>query len=147
MILILLSGIVGAAAGGGAHMALARLGPEAVGEARPQASEAVPEGSWRFMPLGALLLPVTDVTGQFAGYATIEIAVELPADQEEAAKERIPIVIDAINRQVWRTPIGINAARRTLDLDALRRLALSSARATFGADAVRGVAITKVEPA
>lgn len=146
IVIILLSAIVGAAGGGGAHLALARLAPPAATDAKPHAAEEH-EGPWHFMSLGPLLLPVTDMTGQFAGYATIEIAIEVPAEQEEAGKERIPLVVDAINRQVWRTPIGINAARRTLDLDALRRLALASARTTFGEDMVRSVAVTKVEPA
>lgn len=134
---------IGAFLIGGAGGAAAYVGANYFSKKPVEAPAAV---EMSYVPLGPLVLPVTDQAGAFLGYRRFELALGVNAGDEEVVGTRVPEVIDRLNREVWRVPLALDASKATLDLDRLKRIVLAAARAQPETSSVRVVLVTAVSP-
>jgi len=130
----------GAGLGAGSAFGAGLLMPaqsEAAAEPRP-----ADEGPPAFVPM-ELLVPLVFDDGQLAGYANLKLQLLVEAEQNESVTARLPLLLNAINLQTYRTPLAGAAGGRLPDLNQLRGLIQRSAERTLGHAVVRQVAIVE----
>nr|WP_294171076.1 hypothetical protein [uncultured Sphingomonas sp.] len=132
----------GLLAGGGASLAVAQLRPAEQVAGRDPSDEPP-----QFVPAGSVLVPLVFEDGQLAGYASIDVQLQVVAEESEAVAARMPLLLHAINLRTFRTPLAAGADGRLPDLQAFRRLVAIAADTAFGRGRVRHVAITQARPA
>lgn len=128
--------------GGGASLAVAQLRPAE----RAAASEPSDEPP-QFVPGGSILVPLVFEDGQLAGYASIDVQLQVAAEESEAVAARMPLLLHAINLRTFRTPLAAGPGGQLPDLRAFRRLVAIAADTAFGRGTVRHIAITQARPA
>jgi hypothetical protein len=139
---LVLATVLGAVSGaGGSYLAMQAMPAEPAVKADP-----APPALWAYVAMDPVLVPVSDAQGQFSGYVKVSMAIRTAIGTEEAVKARFPEILDHFNRVAWRTPIGVDARRQSLDVDRIRAIGLAAARQTLGSKAVPAVAIVAVEP-
>ncbi len=138
--LILLPLGLAAGAGGGAGVSLVTA---------PKSAKAEPlaAASGRFVTLGALLIPVMLADGQLTAYVTIEAQIEVGEADEEAATERVPLIIHAVNLRAFTTPLGAGPDGRLPDAARVRAIVAEEAGKILGSGRVRSIALTRLAPA
>lgn len=137
----------GLATGGGAAFGVRAILPGAA-EAEPKPKSEADEGdATAFVPVGAVLVPMTYSDGQLTGYVTIECSLEVSAEEKAGIEARLPLLLHAINMRAYRAPLAAGADGRLPDVQLFRRLVLEEARKIYGGGAVRTVAVTKAQPA
>lgn len=140
--LLLMVLIAGLAAGGASAFAISWLHPTG-GVAKPAEKSApdadeVPE----FVP-GEVLVPLVFGDGQLAGYADIKLQLRVAPGTGEDIKARLPLLLNAINLQTYRTPLASGADGRLPDLTAFRALVQRSADQALGRGTILQIAITE----
>lgn len=139
-VLILLGGLL---TGGAAAFAvsLVQPGPKSgdhATEAAAKERDATPE----FVP-AEVLLPLVDGDGQLATYATIKLELRVEPGSGEEVKERLPLLLNAINLRTYRTPLATGPDGRLPDLAGFRLLVQSAADQSLGKGTIRQIAITE----
>lgn len=129
---------LGLATGGAAAFGTGLL----LGDHRTAASEATV-----FVPTGQILAPLVFGDGRLAGYVAFEAQLEVPASQGNAIKERLPVLLNAINMRTYRTPMASGPDGLLPSIQAFRRVLLESAAETYGRPNIRRVAVTQATPA
>lgn len=127
--------------GGGAAVAVARLHPAEQAAAN---EDPVP---LQFVPAGNILAPLVFEDGQLAGYASMEVQLQVAAGDAEAVTARLPLLLHAINLQTYRTPLAAGPDGQLPDLEAFRHVVAAATKQAFGTGKVRHVAITQARPA
>lgn len=140
IIVMALAGLV-AGAGGGAAVAIFLPSGE------PQERAPVEAGDGVFVTLGALLVPLSFPDGNFTGYVRIEAQLEVAVDEEEAVKERLPLIIHAVNIRAYGKPLAAGPDGRLPNAAAFRTIVAEEAAKVLGKGAVRSVALTSLAPA
>lgn len=143
--LLLLIG--GAGVGGASAFAVGLLHPPpAAGDkpapARSETDEEAPE----FVP-AEVLVPLVFEDGQLAGYASLKLALRVAPGTGETTKERLPLLLNAINLQTYRTPLATGPDGRLPDLATFRSLVQRSADQALGKGTILQVAITEARTA
>lgn len=100
-----------------------------------------------FVATGPILTPLVSSDGSLVGYASIEVQLEVRVGQAEVVKQRLPLLLHAINLQTFRFPLAAGPDGTLPDLSRFRALVTGAASKTFGPGAVHQVAITQARPA
>jgi hypothetical protein len=137
LLIVLLAGL---GLGGGAALAtMLVLGPRP-GEESTDVKSA-------FVPTDKILAPLVFADGRLAGYVQFDVQLEVPQDKALFVKDRLPLLLHAINMRTYRTPMAAGPDGILPDLDVFRKVVLQSSQEAFGAPLVRKVAITAASPA
>lgn len=139
-LLLLTLGLLSGAAGGAGMTFLLPAG-----EAAPRA--AVTAGDGRFVTIGALLVPILVDDRQLTAYATVEAQLEVGEADEEGVTARLPLVIHAVNVQLYGTPLASGPDGRLPDAAVLRKVFAEESQRVLGPGVVRSVALTRIAPA
>jgi len=139
-LLILLGGV---ATGGAAAFGVGLVLPASEPHAQPEKAASNDDGEKpEFVP-AEVLLPLVDGDGQLAGYATVKLELRVATGSGEQVKERLPLLLDAINLRTFRTPLAAGPDGRLPDLAGFRQLVQAAADRSLGKGTVRQVAITE----
>ena len=136
--LALLALACGAGGGIGGFAAMSAMVPVQPATPRPSSQQV-------FVPLGPMVVPVTDARGVFAGYVSVEVSLGVVDLTEAEVVGQRARVLDFVNRTVWKTPLGLDSRQRSIDTTRLRAVLRAAGQDVFGT-AVRDVAITKIMP-
>lgn len=112
-----------------------------------KARDAKAEEATMFVPTGTILAPLVFADGRLSGYVSFEAQIEVPLDQGDAVKKRLPVLLDAVNMRTYRTPMASGPDGLVPGVDAFRRVLFDAAIATFGKPTVRKVVVTQATPA
>lgn len=138
LLIVLLAGL---GLGGGAALAtMLVLGPRPGEMATEDAKSA-------FVPTEKILAPLVFADGRLAGYVQFDVQLEVPEGKAQFVRERLPLLLHAINMRTYRTPMAAGPDGILPDLDVFRKVVFQSAQEAFGAPIVRRVAITAASPA
>lgn len=138
---LLIAGI-GAGAGAGVGAAIGWDSWQAAQTAAPD-PEAPPE----YVKLGPALIPLADPEGRLAGYARIDIAIEVKAGEATRLQELVPIVRHEINMTAWREPLAAGPDNRFVALERVRTMVAAAAERALGPGVTRRVLVQAVTPA
>ncbi|MHA6721129.1 hypothetical protein ACX40Y_16980 [Sphingomonas sp. RS6] len=140
--------IAGLALGGGAAFATIRmLGVGGDGAAAAAEKEAELPEAGKFVPTGKILAPLVFADGRLAGYASLEVQLEVPEAKADYVAQRVPLLLHAINMRTYRTPLAAGPDGMLPDLDAFRKVVDAAAVEAFGPKVVQKVAVTAANPA
>jgi hypothetical protein len=143
-ILMPLAAIVGGlGAGGGTAYAMAKY----LGLKPAHAAAAAAEVDTVFVPTGPILAPLVFPDGRLAGYASFQVQLEVETDRGEEIKERVPLLLDAINMRTFKTPMASGPDGVLPSLETFRKVVDQSAREALGAGAVKKTVIVAASPA
>ena len=129
--------ILGTGVGGAGAYGIGLLGIQADGQ-RTSKSE--------FVPTGTMLAPLTFADGRLSGYASFEVQIEVAQGEGESAKERLPLLLNAVNMRTYRTPLASGPDGLIPGLDTFRRVVMDAATETYGPGFVRRVVVTQASP-
>jgi hypothetical protein len=131
--------LLGVATGGAAAFGTALLtGPHV---AKPK------EAPTAFLATGQILAPMVFADGRLAGYVNFDTQIEVPADQENVLKERLPVLLNAVNMRTYRTPMASGPDGLLPGVEQFRRVLMDAANESFGKENVRKVMVTQATPA
>ncbi len=148
MLFLIVALIAGLAAGGGTAYAMVKMlgiGGGAAAEHEPKKDEKVEAG--KFVPTGKVLVPLVFADGRLAGYASMEVQLEVEEAKAEFVGQRMPLLLHAINMRTYRTPMAAGPDGMLPDLEGFRKLVEASATEAFGPKVVHRVAVTGANPA
>ncbi len=134
--------VIGGGAGVAADLGYARW--TAMQEASAKAEPAPPP---EYVKLGPALIPLADADGRLAGYARIDIDLEVAGGQAEHLQDLVPLVRHEINMVAWQTPLAAGPDGRLIALDRLRMLVAGAADRALGPHAAKRVLVQAVAPA
>jgi hypothetical protein len=129
----------GIAAGGGTAYATVQL--LGLHRAKPAA-----EIHTVFVPTGRVLAPLVFPDGRLSGYVSFEVQLEVDAEQSETIKERVPLLLDAINMRTYKTPMASGPDGMLPSLDTFRKVVDEAAREAFGPGVIRKTVVTQASP-
>lgn len=133
--LVLGSGLGGAAA----------FGTSKVLGGKPLISRAEPEPV--FVPTSTILAPLVSAEGRLAGYASFEVQLEVTGGRDGLVRQRMPVLLNAINMRTYRTPMAAGPDGLVPNLDVFRRVVMDASAEALGKNVVRRVAVTQASPA
>ncbi|WP_213981698.1 hypothetical protein [Sphingomonas sp. dw_22] len=139
LLIVLLAGL--GLGGGAAFATMLVLGP---GHGETASDEDTRSA---FVPTDKILAPLVFADGHLAGYVQFDVQLEVPEDKAEFVKDRLPLLLHAINMRTYRTPMAAGPDGILPDLEIFRKVVLQSSQEAFGAPIVRKVAITAASPA
>ena len=128
----------GLATGGGAAFGIRTVSPTAA---------AKPVIDTGFVPAGAILVPLVAADGTLAGYARVDVQLEVETGTIELVSGRLPVLLDAINRRTYKAPLAASSDRLLPDLATFRTLVAAAAVEAYGKGVVRRVAVTSARAA
>lgn len=136
--------VAGAGVGGGAAYGTRLLtGPS--GAAAPKAAAASVKTG--FVDAHQIVAPLVRPDGHLAGYVSFDASLEVPLDEVDRVTARLPLLLDAINMQTYRTPMAAGPDGLLSDLATFRRVVDAAAAQAYGPGVVRFVAVTNALPA
>lgn len=141
LVLSLLVLIAGGAVGGGAA-----YGVNAWAPAKPAKAEAQAETT-AFVPAGKILAPLVFPDGRLSGYVSFEVQLEVAAAEAETVRQRMPLLLHAVNLRTYRTPMASGPDGMLPNIEVFRTVIMESAPTAFGPNVVRRAAITQAAPA
>jgi flagellar basal body-associated protein FliL len=134
--------VVGGGAGIATDLGYARW--TAIAEASAKPEPVLPP---EYVKLGPALIPLADADGRLAGYARIDIDLEVAGGRAEHLQDMVPLVRHEINMVAWQTPLAAGPDGRLIALDQLRLLVAGAANRALGPRAAKRVLIQAVAPA
>lgn len=138
--------IAGLGAGGGAAYAVMKM--LGIGAPPAQAEDKLEkEPAGKFVPTGKILAPLVFQDGRLAGYAALEVQLQVEEAKADYVAQRMPLLLHAINMRTYRTPMAAGPDGMLPDLEAFRKVVDAAATEAFGAHVVRKVAVTAATPA
>ncbi|URD61916.1 hypothetical protein M8312_05250 [Sphingomonas sp. KRR8] len=140
LLLLVVSG--GCAAGAASAFAVTLLHPQAPTAASDRPGSPDLKETPEFVPVD-VLLPLVFSDGQLAGYASLKLQLRVAPGTGEAVKERLPLLLNAVNLQTYRTPLASGADGRLPDLSNFRLLVQRCADQALGRGTIIQVAITE----
>ncbi|WP_337459581.1 hypothetical protein [Sphingomonas elodea] len=146
MLFLIVALIAGLAAGGGTAYAMVKMlgiggGPHV------EAKKEEKETPGKFVPTGKVLVPLVFADGRLAGYASIDVQLEVEEAKAEFVTQRMPLLLHAINMRTYRTPMAAGPDGMLPDLEGFRKLVDASATEAFGPKIIRKIAVTAANPA
>jgi hypothetical protein len=144
LLFLIVALIAGLAAGGGTAYAMVKM----LGIGAPkQEAQAEKEEPAKFVPTGKVLVPLVFADGHLAGYASMEVQLEVDEAKADFVTQRMPLLLHAINMRTYRTPMAAGPDGMLPDLEGFRKLVDTSANEAFGPKVVRKIAVTNANPA
>lgn len=148
MLVLIVALLAGLAAGGGTAYAMVKMLGIGGGAAAPQESKAEEkEEPAKFVPTGKMLVPLVFPDGRLAGYASLDVQLEVDEAKADFVTQRMPLLLHAVNMRTYRTPMAAGPDGMLPDLEGFRKLVDAAATEAFGAKVVRKVAVTGANPA
>nr|WP_247650769.1 hypothetical protein [Sphingomonas sp. S2M10] len=146
MLFLIVALIAGLAAGGGTAYAMVKM--LGIGGAPKQESAAEEkEEPAKFVPTGKILVPLVFADGRLAGYASMDVQLEVDEAKAEFVGQRMPLLLHAINMRTYRTPMAAGPDGMLPDLEGFRKLVDAASNEAFGPKIVRKIAVTGANPA
>ncbi len=105
--------------------------------------EPAAEQATVFVPTGQILAPLVFSDGRLAGYVTFDAQIEVPASEGNAVKQRLPVLLNAINMRTFRAPLASGPDGLLPNVEGFRRVLLESAIEAYGKAKIRRVAVTQ----
>ena len=142
-ILMPIAAIVGGlGAGGGTAYGMAKyLG------LKPSHAAAASEVDTVFVPTGPILAPLVFPDGRLSGYASFQVQLEVETDRGEEIKERVPLLLDAVNMRTFKTPMASGPDGVLPSLEVFRKVVDEAAGQAFGPGVVKKTVIVAASPA
>lgn len=134
--------VAGLGVGAGGAWAAWRFLPQYVsgGHAQPT------KGATEFVPPFQVLAPLVATDGRLTGYTSFELQLEVPQGESDTIGAKLPLLMDAVNKRTYRTPMASGPDGMLPGLDAFRRVVMDAAAEVYGKDVVRSVAVTRASP-
>jgi hypothetical protein len=145
LLFLIVALIAGLAAGGGTAYAMVKM--LGIGAPKQEATVEENEEPAKFVPTGKILVPLVYADGRLAGYASMDVQLEVDEAKADFVTQRMPLLLHAINMRTYRTPMAAGPDGMLPDLEGFRKLVDASATEAFGAKAVRKIAVTGANPA
>ncbi len=146
LLFLIVALIAGLGAGGGTAYAMVKM--LGIGGAPKQEAKAEEnEEPAKFVPTGKVLVPLVYADGHLAGYASMEVQLEVEESKADFVSQRMPLLLHAINMRTYRTPMAAGPDGMLPDLEGFRKLVDTSANEAFGPKVVRKIAVTNANPA
>ncbi|MET3722418.1 hypothetical protein [Sphingomonas trueperi] len=145
LLFLIVALIAGLAAGGGTAYAMVKM--LGIGVAKQEAKAEEKEEPGKFVPTGKVLVPLVFPDGHLAGYASMEVQLEVDEAKADFVAQRMPLLLHAINMRTYRTPMAAGPDGMLPNLEGFRKLVDSSATEAFGPKVVRKIAVTNANPA
>nr|WP_209092221.1 hypothetical protein [Sphingomonas trueperi] len=145
MLFLIVALLAGLAAGGGTAYAMVKM--LGIGAPKQVAKAEEKEVPAKFVPTGKVLVPLVFADGHLAGYAAMEVQLEVDEAKADFVTQRMPLLLHAINMRTYRTPMAAGPDGMLPDLEGFRKLVDASATEAFGAKVVRKIAVTNANPA
>ncbi|UYY78801.1 hypothetical protein [Sphingomonas sp. R1] len=147
MLFLIVALIAGLGAGGGTAYAMVKMLGIGGGAPQQEAKKEEKEEAGKFVPTGKVLVPLVFADGRLAGYASMDVQLEVEEAKAEFVTQRMPLLLHAINMRTYRTPMAAGPDGMLPDLEGFRKLVDASATEAFGPKIVRKVAVTGANPA
>jgi hypothetical protein len=138
---LLIAGI-GAGAGAGIGGALGWDAWQAAQAAAPE-----PDLPPEYVKLGPALIPLADPEGRLAGYARIDIALEVKGGEALKLQDLVPVVRHEINMTAWREPLAAGPDNRFVALERVRTMVAAATERALGPGVAKRVLVQAVTPA
>ncbi|WP_294258367.1 hypothetical protein [uncultured Sphingomonas sp.] len=145
LLFLIVALIAGLAAGGGTAYAMVKM--LGIGAPKQEAKAEEKEEPAKFVPTGKVLVPLVFADGHLAGYAAMEVQLQVDETKAEFVTQRMPLLLHAINMRTYRTPMAAGPDGMLPDLEGFRKLVDASATEAFGPKVVRKIAVTNANPA
>lgn len=147
MLFLVVALLAGLAAGGGTAYAMVKMLGIGGAPAKEEAKAEEKEEPGKFVPTGKILVPLVFADGKLAGYASLDVQLEVEEAKADFVTQRMPLLLHAINMRTYRTPMAAGPDGMLPDLEGFRKLVDAAATEAFGAHIVRKVAVTGANPA
>lgn len=148
MLFLIVALIAGLAAGGGTAYAMVKmLGIGGNGAPKQEAKKEEKEEGGKFVPTGKVLVPLVFPDGRLAGYASMEVQLQVEEAKADFVSQRMPLLLHAINMRTYRTPMAAGPDGMLPDLEGFRKVVDAAATEAFGAKIVHKIAVTNANPA
>ncbi|OAN57280.1 hypothetical protein [Sphingomonas sp. TDK1] len=144
LLFLIVALLAGLAAGGGTAYAMVKMLGIGAAQQEPVAEK---EELGKFVPTGRVLVPLVFADGHLAGYAAMEVQLEVDEAKAEFVTQRMPLLLHAINMRTYRTPMAAGPDGMLPDLEGFRKVVDASATEAFGPKVIRKIAVTAANPA
>lgn len=137
-LLFLIVAALGLCVGGGAAFATVRLlgGRPLIVMEQPRA----------FLPTGPITAPIVSADGRLSGYVQFEAQLEVPGDQVDAMRNRLPLLLDATTMRTFKAPMASGPDGLLPDIAIFRGVLEQAAWQVYGRDRVTKVVVTQAAP-
>nr|WP_315382962.1 hypothetical protein [uncultured Sphingomonas sp.] len=145
LLFLIVALVAGLSAGGGTAYAMMKM--LGIGAPKQEAQAEEKEEAGKFVPTGKVLVPLVFADGHLAGYASMEVQLQVDEAKADFVTQRMPLLLHAINMRTYRTPMAAGPDGMLPDLEGFRKLVDASANEAFGPKVVRKIAVTNANPA
>jgi hypothetical protein len=142
ILFLLVTLLLGLGVGGGAAYATMLL----VGPKAANAGSTDADATRAFVPVDKVLAPLVFADGRLSGYVQFQLSLEVPQDQADFVKARLPLLLHAINMRTYRTPLAAGPDGMLPNIDEFRKVVEAAAPEAFGSHLVKKVAVTQATP-
>lgn len=144
MLFLIVALLAGLAAGGGTAYAMVKMLGIGAGKQEAKAEKEEPA---KFVPTGRILVPLVFADGRLAGYAAMEVQLQVDEAKADFVTQRMPLLLHAVNMRTYRTPMAAGPDGMLPDLEGFRKVIDASATEAFGPKMIRKIAVTEANPA
>lgn len=135
--------IAGAATGGAAAYGAGQvMGPPSP----PGAAARDDSEETSFVPVTKITAPLVMADGRLSGYVSFDVELKVPIDKADFVRERLPLLLHAINMRTYRTPMAAGPDGMLPEIGVFRKIVMDAAPEAFGPGVVRMAAVTHAVP-
>ena len=128
---------LGLGVGGAGAFAAGLLGVDQTGLMGPKSA---------FVPAERMSAPLVFEDGRLAAYIGFTVQLEVPSHQVAAVKDRMPLLMHAVNLRTYRKPLASGPDGMIADIGKLRQVIAEAAAETYGKGVVQRVVVTQATP-
>lgn len=99
-----------------------------------------------FVPTGRMTAPLVFEDGRLAAYIAFEAELEVPNGRVDDVRERLPVLMHAVNMRTYRKPLASGPDGMIPELGKLREVVAEAAAETYGPKMVSRVMVTQASP-
>lgn len=99
-----------------------------------------------FVPAIRMTAPLVFEDGRLASYITFDVQLEVASNKAESVKDRLPLLMHAVNLRTYRNPLASGPDGMIPDIGKLRQVINEAATETYGKDMVHRVVVTQATP-
>lgn len=129
---------LGVCVGGGAAFGTARLL-----SGKPLITLESPK---TFLPTGPITAPLVSSDGRLSGYVLFEAQLEVPGDQINDIRNRLPLLLDATTMRTFKAPMASGPDGMLPNMEVFKGVLEQAARQVYGGDRISRIVITQASP-
>lgn len=99
-----------------------------------------------FVPAERLTAPLVFEDGRLAAYIAFTAQLEVPSHQASAVRNRLPMLMHAVNLRTYREPLASGPDGMIPDIGKLREVIVEASAETYGKGVVQRVVVTQATP-